>query len=215
MTCVLPGDLAVFTVAGGSPWDPTTAVGSGGLIFSNSNRTVTGATPLASGSCKGKRNRGTSGRYYFEIKANVVTTSGIDNESAGLVDSAWVGGFGCIGSDADSVGIVAAPSATAYVVLTNSGGIGSFSAAPTNGDVFGFAVDGTGVDTEIWFSLNGLWLGTGTTTFPTGSPDLTWGAVASSALWPGTTNDSTSTHTLNTGQQTFAHTPPAGFVAWG
>jgi hypothetical protein len=80
----------------------------------------------------------------------------------------------------------------------------------TNGDVIGCAVDSTVSPSKIWWSKNGTWQGTGNPT--TAGYSLTAGLDYYFMVLHGSGSSST-TASVNFGQQPFAYTIPSGFTA--
>lgn len=213
MTVILPGGLGqtfAKTAVSFSTWSPT--ANSGNITYSNANRSVIGTSATNWGNVKGSVVR-TSGKLYFEVTFAAV--AGNQFQSAGIVDSSWAPGTGSfyIGFDAngDSIGAVAGTSN--YTNQQKSVTGYSLSTAPAAGNVIGVAVDFSYVSGPAFYaSLNGIFIGTGTTTKPT-NPDW-WLPTGSSAAAACSVNNS-GTATLNVGNASFAHSPPSGFSAWG
>ena len=80
----------------------------------------------------------------------------------------------------------------------------------TNGDVIGCAVDSTVSPSKIWWSKNGTWQGTGNPT--TAGYSLTAGLTYYFMVLHGSGSSST-TASVNFGQQPFAYTIPSGYTA--
>jgi hypothetical protein len=80
----------------------------------------------------------------------------------------------------------------------------------TNGDVIGCAVDSTVSPAKIWWSKNGTWQGTGNPT--TAGYSLTAGLDYYFMVLHGSGSSST-TASVNFGQQPFAYTIPSGYTA--
>jgi hypothetical protein len=167
---------------------PGAAVINGGLTRnSSSGRTSCSTIPL------------TNGKYYFE------TT---------IQDANGNGGVGVKQSTAYPLGDYETAKCATYFSngeykiegATQTSGFSSF----TNGDVIGIAVDTTQSPAKIWFAKNNTWQGTGNPT--TAGYSLTSGLDYLFMVLHGSGSSST-TASVNFGQQPWAYTPPTGYSA--
>ena len=188
-----------------------TNTGVTGPVFSNFNKTIidgdgSHGAPLAVRANKAILTAGTTAnlRRYFEVKAGNVgeNPSATSYVSVGVVNPTWNAatvtglplGYDTAGNSAGGV------SSGAAWVLVCEGTIGArCSATRAAGDISGVAVDNSGVNyglSLVWFNLNGIWLGSGTTTFPgLTSPDQRMTALTQ--IWPACSTDYVNHLTIN------------------
>jgi len=165
---------------------PSAAVINGGLTRNSSSGRSSLSTMILQ-----------NGKYYFE------TT---------IQDANGNGGVGVKQSTAYPLGdYETAKSATYFAngeYKIEGGSQTSGFSSYTNGDVIGIAVDTTQSPAKIWFAKNNTWQGTGNPT--TAGYSLTSGLDYYFMVLHGSGSSST-TASVNFGQQPFAYTPPSGF----
>jgi hypothetical protein len=188
------------------------------ITLSNNNRTATWNAPSGSGCVRGTKSN-SSGQLYFEVTVNAFgTTIGGGNMSVGVCIAAFaITSATYVGSDSNS-GAITDKAFGSYIDYSGGTAGTTLSPGPQPGDVIMVAVDlttspGFGV---VRFGVNGIWVKTGTTTFPN---VLSYDSNVASPLYPAVSVDSTNSInaslTINTGGSAFAYTPPSGYSAWG
>lgn len=181
------------TVQATFTWNPSATNAS--ITLSNGNLTASITSSSAYTITLGTVSR-TTGKWYFEIKADVV--GGVPAEYGfGIAPSTqgtseWLGQSGT-----NSIGFYA--DGSKYV-----GGPPSSSASFVSGDVISIAYD---ADTgKVWLAVNGTFSGD-----PAAGTGQAGTLTTGSAMCPGGEPYDTSSFTINT---TFSYSPPSGFSPW-
>ena len=143
----------------------------------------------------------TSGKWYWEITITKVTSSG--QAYIGVLDTEQIQTGNSRGW---STSQIAAMRDTGSLYGNGSTGSGVSYA---QGDVLGFALDADAG--KLWIAKNNSWINSGN---PAGGSGHAFSSLSYSAYTPIVSDSNTGQiYTLNTGQRTFAHTPPTGFVS--
>lgn len=191
--------------AGGGGGATTWNLTDNSSIITRSNGNLT-ATEGGSASGSGDGLRATtsrsSGKLYFEI---TLTTDVSAQESMGIAKSTASLVSNSLGADADGWGIIIGSGGA----LVNNGAPVQFGGAGDAGDVYGFAVDLTGL--LLYVSKNGSFLFSGNPTVGSGGTTIAAGSWFPAASLFG----SGDVVTLNVGTTAFNTSPPSGYSAWG
>lgn len=176
--------------AAASTWNPSDSDGS--WTFSNGNKTAASNSGGSSGGVRGTAGK-TSGKYYFEVKANSGTYP-----------------YYGVASSNTSIILGAAVNATTgvHIYYRQDGNWWSNASSGSGpawsvGDVIGFAVD-FGAKTLYIYKNNAL--------------IYTWTWTATTDLYPvsyHSNGGASTTGTLATTTPDLIYAPPAGFSAWG
>jgi hypothetical protein len=189
-------------------WDPAT-VASVTLSGGNLVATNTGTTSANQGARVAASDGQTTGKYYFEVTGNSVTSAGVNN---GV-------GIGTTASTYTNLG----NSATTGVIGYRTGSIwanGSNSGATSgtiflNGEIFCVAVDL--VNRRIWFrkGASGNWNNNSSNNpaTNTGGVTIPSGTMVPVCLFGGSGGTSGSVMTANFGATAFTGAVPSGFTA--
>jgi hypothetical protein len=189
-------------------WAPQGVTDVGGVVrgnYATLNNNIPSAAVINGGltrnSSSGRSSLSTmilqNGKYYFE------TT---------IQDANGNGGVGVKQSTAYPLGDYETAKSATYFAngeykIEGGSQVAGFSSY-TNGDVIGIAVDTTQSPAKIWFAKNNTWQGTGNPT--TAGYNLTSGLEYCFMVLHGSGSSST-TASVNFGQQPFTYTPPTGY----
>lgn len=176
-------------------WNPSDK--GANVSLTNSDLTA-GSSSAAFASVRATLGR-SSGKYYFEI---LCTTFG--STRTGLGDGAFSTST-YVGNSAKSAGHVSGANTNSGFTLDNSGTL-----TLANGDVLGFAVDGTAG--KAWVSKNNVWQLSGNPTAGTGQW-ISW--TPPITIYPATSVYETSvSFTLRTKTSQISGSVPSGFSVW-
>lgn len=218
MVCVLPGGVGQLKAAAAaavvySAWNST--LGTTNIAFSNNDRTATNINNMSPGSTRGTKSL-TNGAGYFEITLNLIDTNEL--QAAGVCDASLADWAGVLTNFTNASSL--SPLATAYR-FTKQGVRQNLSdfPAPAANDVIGVSVLAVSFASVVGvcFSLNGIWIGTGTTTFPGPTMDVNWNAPVF-PIYPACSvggGVGSSQCTLNVGNAPFAYPIPPSYEPWG
>ena len=185
--------------SGSVTWGTATADHYSGVTYSGANLTATCSSSYWS-SCRSSSPI-PSGKYYVEF--TVGSTGGY--QILGVISSTQdltVSGHTWPGKSAGEYGD--RNDGGAY----NADGVGVTTAAFTNGQVVGIAVDKTAG--KLWVRINGTWQNSGD---PVAGTNPTWSGTFASTIYWGAGFYTSGSVTLNTGGTAWANTIPSGYSA--
>jgi hypothetical protein len=175
-----------------NPLDSNAPVNAPSQTITNGNLKMTNTT--AAHSVTRATIASTSGKFYWEIKVDVISNfySGIYKTNTDLTTT--------VGADSNSYAYVASSGDKRY-----NGTSTAYGSALTAGDVLGCALD---LDSgKIWWSVNGTFQASGNPAAGTNEAfsGISGEFTAAAGCYQSTIN-------INFGQQPFFYTPPTGFV---
>ena len=177
-------------------WDP--AFLDSLVALSNNNLTATKTSGgHATGATRSVQSR-SSGKWYFEVSKDNIIGPGVGVCTGSMSTASNVG------DTSASWGLITGWGGKYHAASSNSYGSG-FSA----GDIVMVAVD---LDNgRIWWGKNGSWFASGDPAAGTNAAYSNLSGAIYAAVSPGPTPGSATAQFA----APFAHTPPAGFSAWG
>lgn len=190
--------LMAAQVVAGSTWNP--ADKSANIALSNANLTATITTNTSNFAVRGTSSK-SSGKYYFEVRLDVSTFSGVQIGVA----KASANINGSLGSDANGWSYNSGDGKK-----LNNNTFTAYGSSYAAGDIIGVCLDAS--LGRVWFAKNNVWQNSGNPAAGTGYAFSGMAGPYFPAASLKTQNDAL-TARFTAAQQTYA--PPSGFVAWG